>query len=123
MIIPVIPRASRSTFLRLVVTLAVTTAGAVAQTALYLDPAQPLDLRVNDLVSRMTMEEKISQLVNQSREISRLQVPTYDWWSEALHGVAGPGVATVFPEPIGLAATFDPALIHQVGAAIGTAGR
>jgi beta-glucosidase len=108
---------------RLVVMLAVTTGGAMAQTAPYRDPAQPLDLRVNDLVSRMTPEEKISQLVNQSREIPRLQVPTYDWWSEALHGVAGPGVATVFPEPIGLAATFDPALIHQMGEAIGTEGR
>src|SRR5580700_6598820 len=95
----------------------------MAQTALYLDPAQPLDRRVNDLVSRMTLEEKISQLVNQSREIARLQVPAYDWWSEALHGVAGPGVATVFPEPIGLAATFDPPLIHQMGEAIGTEGR
>src|SRR6202166_3363784 len=95
----------------------------MAQTALYLDPAQPFDLRVNDLVSRMTLEEKISQLVNQAREISRLQVPTYDWWSEALHGVAGPAIASVFPEPIGLAATFDPPLIHQMGEAIGTEGR
>jgi beta-glucosidase len=119
----VIPRPSRSTFFRLLLTLAVTAAGATAQTALYQDPAQPLDLRVNDLVSGMTLEEKISQLVNQSREISRLQVPTYDWWSEALHGVAGPGIATVFPEPIGLAATFDPPLIQQMGEAIGTEGR
>jgi beta-glucosidase len=95
----------------------------MAQTALYLDPAQPLDLRVNDLVSRMTLEEKLSQLVNQAREISRLQVLTYDWWSEALHGVAGPGIATVFPEPIGLAATFDAPLNHQMGEAIGTEGR
>ena len=73
--------------------LAVTLAPAAMRKGLplYLDPAQPLDLRVNDLVSRMTLEEKISQLVNQSREISRLRIPTYDWWSEALHGVAGPG--------------------------------
>jgi beta-glucosidase len=111
------------------VTLALMTAAGVAQSSpapdspLYLDPAQPVEVRVNDLVSRMTLEEKISQLVNQSREIPRLQVPTYDWWSEALHGVAGPGIATVFPEPIGLAATFDAPLIHQMGAAIGTEGR
>jgi beta-glucosidase len=110
-------------------TLALMTATVVAQTSpapdspLYLDPAQPVEVRVNDLVSRMTLEEKISQLVNQSREIPRLQVPTYDWWSEALHGIAGPGIATVFPEPIGLAATFDAQLIHQMGAAIGTEGR
>jgi beta-glucosidase len=90
----VIPRPSRSTLLRLLLTLAVTSAGAMAQTAVYLDPSQPLELRVNDLVSRMTLEEKISQLVNQSREIARLQVPTYDWWSEAL--------CTASPDPASL---------------------
>ena len=89
----------------------------------YRNVTLPLRVRVDDLLRRMTMEEKISQLVNQSRPIPRLQIPLYDWWSEALHGVAGPGYATVFPEPIGLAATFDPALIHQIAAAIGTEGR
>src|ERR1017187_6685840 len=77
----------------------------------YLDPAQPLNVRVDDLVSRMTLEEKASQLVNQARAIPRLQVPEYDWWGEALPGVANAGTATVFPEPIGLAATLDPSLI------------
>ena len=71
----------------------------------------PIEQRVDDLVGRMTLEEKASQLVNQSRAIPRLNVPAYDWWSEALHGVAF-GTATVFPEPIGLAASFDPPLIH-----------
>ena len=95
-------------------------ATSVAQTTqssgapLYLDPSQPVEARVNDLVSRMTLEEKASQLVNQARAIPRLQVPAYDWWSEALHGVARAGTATVFPEPIGLAATFDAPLIHQM---------
>ena len=56
--------------------------------AIYLDPAQPIDARVDDLVGRMTLEEKASQLVNQARAIPRLQVPAYNWWSEALHGVA-----------------------------------
>ena len=94
--------------------------GSVAQPAkssgppVYLDPAQPVSVRVDDLVSRMTLEEKASQLVNQSRAIPRLKVPEYDWWSEALHGVARAGTATVFPEPIGLAATFDAPLIHQM---------
>src|SRR5580700_9113610 len=74
----------------------------------FLNPALPTDQRVNDLISRMTLEEKCSQLVNQSRAIPRLKVPGYDWWSEALHGVANNGTATVFPEPVGLAATFDP---------------
>jgi beta-glucosidase len=90
---------------------------------LYLDPSQPMDARVNDLLSRMTLAEKASQLVNQSRAIPRLQIPEYDWRSEALHGIAGAGLATVFPEPIGIAATFDTALTQQMAAAIGTEGR
>jgi beta-glucosidase len=98
---------------------------SAAQTAgpLYLDPSQPTDVRVNDLISRMTLEEKASQLVNQARGIPRLQLPNYDWWSEALHGVANAGTATVFPEPIGLAATFDDPLIHQMAIVIGIEGR
>jgi beta-glucosidase len=93
------------------------------QPALYLDPSKPLDARVDDLISHMTLEEKASQLVNQARAIPRLQVPAYDWWSEALHGVANNGTATVFPEPIGLAATFDSPLIHEMAIVIGTEAR
>ncbi len=78
---------------------------------------------MDDLVSRMTLEEKASQLVNQARAIPRLQVPAYDWWSEALHGVANAGTATVFPEPIGLAATFDSPLIHDMAVVISTEAR
>lgn len=89
----------------------------------YMDSSKPTDVRVNDLISRMTLEEKASQLVNQARAIPRLQVPAYDWWSEALHGVANAGIATVFPEPIGLGATFDSPLIHQMAIIIGTEGR
>ena len=89
----------------------------------YLNPSLPINVRVDDLISRMTLEEKASQLVNESREIPRLKVPAYDWWSEALHGVARAGTATVFPEPIGLAATFDPPLIHEMGVVIGTEAR
>jgi len=70
----------------------------------------------------MTPEEKASQLVNHSREIPRLDVPDYDWWSEALHGVAVGGT-TVFPEPIGLAATFDTASVRQMAGYIGDEGR
>lgn len=90
---------------------------------LYLDPSRPISERIDDLVSRMTLEEKVSQLVNQSRGIPRLGIPKYDWRSEALHGIAGAGIATVFPEPVGLAATFDPALIHDMANAIGVEGR
>ncbi len=89
----------------------------------YLDTSKRINVRVDDLVSRMTLEEKASQVVNQARAIPRLQVPAYDWWSEALHGVANAGTATVFPEPIGLAATFDPALIHEMAIVIGTEAR
>jgi beta-glucosidase len=90
---------------------------------LYLDPSQPIEARVDDLIKGMTLEQKASQLVNQARAIPELQVPGYDWWSEALHGVANAGTATVFPEPVGLAATFDDALIHEMAVVIGTEAR
>lgn len=89
----------------------------------YLDATLPVPARVEDLLSRMTLEEKASQLVNQSRGVPRLSIPEYDWWSEALHGVARSGIATVFPEPIGLGATFDSALIHEMAVAIGIEAR
>jgi beta-glucosidase len=98
-------------------------AGDPEQRSAYLDTSLPVQERVDDLLRRMTLEEKVSQLVNQSRAIPRLRIAQYDWWSEALHGVCGPGFATVFPEPIGLAATFDTSLVHDIAAAIGTEGR
>ena len=88
----------------------------------YLNPALPPELRARDLVSRMTLEEKASQLVNQARAIPRLKVPAYDWWSEALHGVAVDGI-TEFPEPIGLGATFDVSGIHEMATGIAIEGR
>jgi beta-glucosidase len=89
----------------------------------FRDPALPIAQRVNDLIGRLTPEEKASQLVNQARAVPRLGIPAYDWWSEALHGVANNGYVTVFPEPIGLAASFDPVTIREMGAAIGDEGR
>jgi beta-glucosidase len=94
-----------------------------SSTPIYLDASQPIDVRVDDLIAKMTLEEKASQLVNQARAIPRLQVPSYDWWSEALHGVANAGTATVFPEPVGLAATFDVPLIHNLAIVIGIEAR
>ncbi len=88
----------------------------------YLDPSLPPEQRAADLVSRMTLEEKATQLVNQARAIPRLNVPAYDWWSESLHGVLRDGT-TEFPEPIGLAATFDAPAIHEMATVIGTEGR
>ncbi len=89
----------------------------------YLDPFQPLEKRVADLVSRMTLEEKVSQMQNHAAAIPRLQVPDYDWWSEALHGVARAGYATVFPQAIGLAATWDTDLEQKIGDTISTEAR
>jgi len=86
------------------------------------NPALTPEERAADLVHRMTLEEKASQLVNRARAIPRLGVPAYDWWSEALHGVIAKGV-TEFPEPIGLAATFDAPGIYDMATAIGVEGR
>jgi beta-glucosidase len=91
-------------------------------TSPYLNPALSPDVRAKDLVGRLTLEEKASQLVNQARAIPRLKVPSYDWWSEALHGVIADGI-TEFPEPIGLGATFDPDAIHRMAVVIGTEAR
>jgi beta-glucosidase len=88
----------------------------------YLNPALGAEERANDLVARMTMEEKASQVVHISAAIPRLKVPAYNWWTEALHGVAT-NIATVFPEPIGMGATFDVNLLHDVATAIGTEAR
>jgi beta-glucosidase len=88
----------------------------------YLNPLLSAEVRAADLVHRMTLQEKASQLVNHARAIPRLGVPAYDWWSEALHGVLTKGT-TVFPEPVGLAATFDPDGIQQMAETIGVEGR
>ena len=89
----------------------------------YLNPALPIDQRVDDLVSRMTVEEKASQFSSTSPAIPRLHIPAYNWWSEALHGVANQGIATVFPQAIGLGATFDDKLIHDMATVISTEAR
>ncbi len=94
-----------------------------AQTPTYRDLSQPFTVRARDLVSRMTLEEKVSQMQNGAAAIPRLGIPSYDWWSEALHGVARAGVATVFPQAIGLAATWDDSLMHQVATVISDEGR
>lgn len=82
-----------------------------------------IEKRVNDLVSRMTLEEKVSQMMNKSPEIKRLNIPEYEWWNECLHGVARAGKATVFPQAIGLAATFDTDLIYKSAVVISDEAR
>jgi beta-glucosidase len=94
-----------------------------AQQEPFLNQSLPLEARVNDLVSRLTLEEKVSQMLNGSPAIPRLHIPEYNWWSEALHGVARSGVATIFPQAIGMAATFDDSLIFQVATAVSDEAR
>jgi beta-glucosidase len=89
----------------------------------YLDPRLPVEERVEDLVSRMTLEEKISQMRDHAAAIPRLGVPRYDWWNEGLHGVAFGGYATNFPQVIGMAATWDTDLVRQMAEVISTEAR
>lgn len=96
----------------------------MAQTkATYLDPAQPLEKRVNTLISQLTLEEKVQQLIYNSPAIDRLKIPAYNWWNEALHGVGRSGAATVFPQAIGMSATFDDDLLYRVSTAISDEAR
>ena len=89
----------------------------------YKDPSLPIDKRVDDLVSRMTLAEKVSQMMNAAPAIARLDIPEYEWWNEGLHGVARAGYATVFPQAIGLAASWDTVLMHQIADVISTEAR
>ncbi|MCJ7649826.1 MAG: hypothetical protein MUP85_14530, partial [Candidatus Lokiarchaeota archaeon] len=95
----------------------------VDEKPLYLDYNLPLEERIDDLISRLTLDEKIPQFLNNSMAIERLNMPKYDWWSEGLHGVGFAGIATVFPQAIGLAATFDLELMSEVSKAISDEGR
>jgi beta-glucosidase len=89
----------------------------------YLDPSLTPEERAKDLVSRMSLDEKVSQMMNAAPATPRLGIPAYDWWNEALHGVARNGFATSFPESIGLAATWDTKLMREVGTTIAVEGR
>jgi len=97
---------------------------ADAQDTAYLNPQLPLEVRVRDLLRRMTLEEKVSQMMNGSPAIDRLGIPAYNWWSEGLHGVARTGKhATVFPQAIGNAATFDQPNLQRMATMISTEAR
>jgi beta-glucosidase len=89
----------------------------------YKNASLPIEQRVKDLVSRMTLDEKVRQMQHTAPAIPRLGVPPYDWWSEALHGVGRAGYATVFPQAIGMAATWDPNLVRNEGRVIAVEGR
>lgn len=90
---------------------------------IYQDSSRTFEMRAADLVAHMTLEEKVAQMLNDAPAIPRLGVPKYEWWNEALHGVARAGDATVFPQAIGMAATFDPILIGKVARVISDEGR
>ncbi|MES2378405.1 MAG: glycoside hydrolase family 3 N-terminal domain-containing protein [Bacteroidota bacterium] len=90
---------------------------------LFRDPSKPIDLRIKDLIGKLTLQEKVYQMMNTAPAIPRLGIPAYDWWNESLHGVARSGVATVFPQAIGLGATFDDRLVQQVSTAISDEAR
>ncbi|MBE7560209.1 glycoside hydrolase family 3 C-terminal domain-containing protein [bacterium] len=95
----------------------------VAMAYPFENPDLPLEERLSDLVSRMTLEEKVGQMQNSAPAIERLSIPEYDWWNECLHGVARAGTATVFPQAIGLAASFNTALMRRVADAISDEAR
>src|SRR3984885_1134316 len=104
-------------------TVCVAAASAASDSPAYLQSSLPVPKRVDDLISRMTLEEKISQLNNDAHAIPRLHVSAYNYWNEALHGVARDGIATVFPQAIGIAATFDTPLVKHMGADIAQEAR
>src|SRR3954463_3729350 len=89
----------------------------------YRDADKPMETRVQDLLARLTLEEKVSLMKNTTPGVPRLGIPKYDWWNESLHGVARAGEATVFPQAIGLAAMWDEALMKQIAHTIGVEAR
>ncbi len=111
-------KTSASLWFRIVIITAVILPVACNKTEPYKNPKLSVEKRVDDLISRMTLEEKISQLLDYAVSIPRLGIPEYNWWNEGLHGVARAGTATVFPQAIGLAAAFNDSLIYQVASAI-----
>ena len=104
-------------------TICLTSLSVTAQTQPWYDDSKPFEERAKALVQAMTLEEKIAQMVSDAPAIERLGVPEYNWWNEALHGIARNGKATVYPQTIGLAATFDEELAQRVATAISTEAR
>lgn len=99
------------------------TGSAQVHAQVYKDPDASIEERAEDLVDRMTLEEKSRQMQNSAPAIPRLDLPAYDWWNEGLHGLARAGEATVFPQSIGMAATWNTDLLYDEGRVIGTEAR
>ena len=113
----------RRWFSFLVIALALFAVRAQAQQPAYLDPKLPPAERAHDLVGRMTLDEKAAQLEDWATAIPRLGIPDYQTWNEALHGVARAGYATVFPQAIGMGATWDPNMVKTMGTVVSTEAR
>ena len=96
---------------------------SVGAQSIYKDPRAALTDRVNDLLHNVSLEEKISLLGHESPAIQRVGIAEYNWWNEALHGVARAGEATVFPQAIGMAATFNDELVFEQGTVVSTEAR
>ncbi len=96
---------------------------AAAAKMLFRNPSLPISTRVDDLVSRLTLEEKVAQTIDRAAAIPRLDIPAYNWWNEGLHGIARSGFATMFPQAIGNAATWDAPLVEQIGTVVSTEAR
>ena len=96
---------------------------AVNSSLVYLDPAKPLDDRVDDLLRQLTLAEKISLLGTTAPAIERLKIPAMNGWNQSLHGIVWTEPTTMFPVPISMAATWNPTLVHEVAAAIADEGR
>ena len=112
----------RTFFLFAVLLLVLTTRAQTYQYP-FQNPDLPVEQRVDDLISRLTLEEKAKLMIHNSPAIERLGIPEYDWWNECLHGVARAGKATVFPQAIGMAATFDDELLYRVATVISDEAR
>ena len=107
----------------LAVVLFISIQGNTQQKLLFRDTTETIDVRVNDLLHQLTLEEKISLLGYQSKAVEHLDIPAYNWWNEALHGVARAGNATIFPQAIGMAASFNNDLLRECANAISTEAR
>src|SRR4051794_35688482 len=90
---------------------------------LFRSAKAPMQARVNDIIRTLTLQEKISLLGNNSPAVERLHIPSYNWWNESLHGLARAGEATVFPQAIGMAATFNDSLLQVTASAMSTEAR
>ena len=110
-------------FIKLTLALILVSGIDFATAQIYLNPDSPIDLRVQDLISQLTLEEKAAQMLMNTPGVPRLNIPPYDYWNEALHGVGRSGKATVFPQAIGLAATFDEDLVLRISSAISDEAR